>query len=79
MDKCLTFSKGSEIPTISGYLKIKDIAYNKILFCDEFEFSEFDNCEQLKFIGERIITTREAELILKEVDGKNHMIFIKED
>ena len=76
MDKYFTVSVGSEIPTPEGYLKVKAIHFHKDLFVEEYVLDEEGN---EKFVYDYLISKFDCEKYLKAVDGKNHIIFIKEE
>lgn len=70
--------KGSEITTLTGYLVVT--GYNgSIVYCDEYTYTDeadFDKCEKT---GERMLTLREIEREMKEVDGGNHRLVYDEE
>lgn len=65
--KTETISKGMEITTETGYLKVK--GYNgSIVYVDEITNDETGN----EVVEERMLTLSEIGLMMKAVDGRNH-------
>ena len=69
--KTVHITKGSEINTQTGYLKVYGRG-PELIYCEEFEIGEND---EPVYTGDRNLTLSEIGHIMKEVDGKNYTVF----
>lgn len=70
--------KGSEITTLAGYLVIT--GYNgSIVYCDEYTNTDEDDPDKYEKTDERMLTLREIEREMWEVDGRNHRLTYDEE
>ena len=70
--------KGSEITTLAGYLVVT--GYNGfIVYCDEYTNADEDDPDKYEKTDERMLTLREIEHEMWEVDGRNHRLTYDEE
>lgn len=61
---------GTQIETLAGYEQVT--GYNgSIVYTDSYEVDMDGKAEK---VGERKLTTGEIELLMREVDGRNHEV-----
>lgn len=70
--------KGSEITTLAGYLVVT--GYNgSIVYCDEYTNTDEDDPDKYEKTDERMLTLREIEREMWEVDGQSHRLTYDEE
>jgi hypothetical protein len=70
--------KGSEITTLAGYLVVT--GYNgSIVYCDEYTNTDEDDPDKYEKTDERMLTLREIEHEMWEVDGRSHWLVYDEE